>query len=409
MSRTRRNAAAPPAAAASWVDHLREGGTTRWGRWARAGEGAHRAHGSAVDDTADPASRIPGAAQLELLRRLNELGPLPHRVDHVLGRPGPGRGPVHLRLPATGRAAPRHEVLRVAAGVLADLTAELPARPPRRRRRPRRPRPVEGLPTFVLEGPPITAGEVRAGLAAAGVVEHQPRFSWLGTRPDPGPELAVVLAGPLDAALSQVWSSRVQRGAARAWPRFATHWAGRRALPPSAAVDRVVDYWATRLGAGNVHLVTLDPDTDPLLRVGMVLGRPAGSGPAVDAGQPARLAPAVVDVIRRVNVVLPFVCPSPDRTRRLAALVELARGEPARREPPDPPRRVLPWVGATTNAIADTLAATRCPVHGDLDTLRRVAPPTGRRIDGREVLDVMVRLIHRADAEVATRRKRGGR
>ena len=393
-------------AAASWVEHLRDGGTTPWARWLQR-----------HDQTPGrpSAAGLPGAAQLELLRRLNRLGPLPHRVDHVLGRPGPGRGPVHLRLPVdAGRPpAPRREVLRVATGVLADLTAELSPSRPGRRRRTRRPRPPAGVPRFVLEGLPLTVAEVRAALAAAGMPEHRTPGTRLGARRDPGPEVVVVLAGPLDEALRQAWAARLQRGAARAWPRFVSEWAGRGRLPASAALDLNVEYWADRVGSGNVHLVTLTADDDPLERVRDVLGQPPGTSPPgqLAAGDPVRLAPAALDVLRRVNVVLPFVCPPDDRQPRRTALVELLRTDEGRPEPADPPHGQRPWLEAAAGRLVDALEESGCPVHGDLDALRTLTPAAGRRVGGAEVLDAMVRMIHRVDAELtgAARDGRGGR
>ena len=399
-------------AAASWVEHLRDGGTTPWRRWASL-------HGSGRDGAPAGARRpagLPGAAQLELLRRLNQLGPLPHRVDHVLGRPGPGRGPVHLRLPADrGRPpAPRREVLRVATGVLADLTAELPPAPATRRRA-RRPRPARGVPTFVLEGPPLTVAEVRAALAAAGMPEHRRPSSRFGARRDRGPEVVVVLAAPLDEALRQAWAARLQRGAGRAWPRFVGEWAGRGRLPASAALDLNVAYWTERVGADHVHLVTLGPGDDPVARVAAVLDRPAPAGPPepghVDGHDPVRIAPAALDVLRRVNVVLPFVCPRDERAPRRTTLVGLLRADEGRPDPADPPPEQRAWLEATADRLAAALEASGCPVHGDLDLLRTLTPATGRRVGGAEVLDAMIRMIHRVDAELtgAVRDGRGGR
>ena len=402
--------------AESWVQHLRAGGTTPWPRWVRE---AGASDGREAPPTAGTVAGVPGAAQLELLRRLNELGPVPHRADHVLGRPGPGRGPVHLALPLDplGPPAPRREVLRVAAGVLADLTAQLPAPAQgRRRRRARRARPAEAVPAFVLEGPPITVAEVRARLAAAGMPEHRPRFSWLGARPDPGPDIAVVLVAPIDESLRQVWAARVQRGAGRAWSSFVAQWAGRGSLPPSAAVDQVAGYWADRLGDGNVHLVAISqPAADPAALVARVLGRPVDAGPAevpeVAPEEPVRLAPAVVDVLRRVNVVLPFVCPETDRAPRRTALVGLAREISAHPGPVDLPKQRRRWAGSTASRLVDALAETGCVRHGDFEALRTTGPATDRRLGGGEVLDAMVRMIHRVDAELtgASRDGRGGR
>lgn len=407
--------------AVAWVAHLRDGGTTPWRRWtrrSRADDAADRSrHGGPRTGTGDEASAIPGAAQLELLRRLNELGPLPHRVDHVLTRSGPGRGPVHLPLSAGVRAAPPSEVVRVAAGVLADLTAELPVPRESRRRRTRRPQPVEGLPAFALEGPPITVAELDARLAAAGIIAHRPRFSWRGARADPGPEVVVVVAAPLDEAMREVWASRVQRGAARPWPRFVSQWAGRQALPPAPALDRTVNHWTSRLGAGHVHVVVAEPGADLAMQVAQLLGRSLQDQPAIaDRGrfsqlrcspEPVRLPPAVVEVLRRVNVVLPFVSSSTEKQPRLTALVRLARQESAAPEPPDLPQRHRDWLGASAERIADALHDSGCLLHGDVDSLRTLSAPTGRRVDGGEVLDVMVRMIHRVDAELPGKRRRG--
>jgi hypothetical protein len=406
------------AVARSWVEHLRAGGTTPWPRWVRDA-GVEPARPTKV-----AAAGVPGAAQLELLRRLNTIGPLPHRVDHVLGRPGPGRGPVHLRLPLEplGPPAPRKEVLRVAAGVLADLAAQLPpAAPERRRRRARRPRPVDGVPSFVLEGPPVTVAELRVRLAAAGVPEHEPRSSWLGARRDPGPSIAVVLVAPLDEALRQAWANRVQHGAGRAWARFVGQWAGRGSLPPSAAVDRTVDHWVGRLGADHVHLVPVDPATESpdrlaarvteVLGVGVRVGTGVEGADGVGPTDPERLAPAVVDVLRRVNVVLPFVSQPADRAPRRTALVALLRDLEGDPEPPDLPKRERAWVARTANRLVDTLADSGCPRHGDLDAARAIGPRTNRRLGGPEVLESMVRMIHRVDAALVAggRDGRGGR
>lgn len=404
------------ALARSWVEHLRTGGTTPWPRWVRDA-GVEPARPTKV-----AAAGVPGAAQLELLRRLNTIGPLPHRVDHVLGRPGPGRGPVHLRLPLQplGPPAPRKEVLRVAAGVLADLVAQLP--PPARERRSRRaerPRPAREVPAYVLEGPPVTVAEVRSRLAAAGVPVHEPRFSWLGARRDPGPSLAVVLVAPLDESLRQAWTNRVQHGAGRAWARFVRQWAGRGSLPPSAAVDRTVDHWRDRLGAGSVHLVPVDPTTESpeqlAARVTEVLGARVGTGVGGAGGvgptDPARLAPAVVDVLRRVNVVLPFVSPPADRAPRRTALVALMRGAEGDPEPPDLPKRERAWAARTGSRLVDALVESGCVRHGDLDAVRAIGPRTNRRLGGPEVLESMVRMIHRVDAALVAgaRDGRGGR
>lgn len=405
------------ALAESWVEHLRGGGTTPWPRWVRQADvqgGPEKVR----------APGVPGAAQLELLRRLNGVAPLPHRAEHVLNRPGPGRGPVHLRLSLEPlRPAPQREVLRVAAGVLADLTAQLPtARTRRRRWWVRRPRPVHGVPRFVLEGPPVTVAAVRARLAAAGLHEHRPGSFPAGADPDGEPELVVVLVASLDEALRQAWAGRVQRGAGRAWPRFVARWTGSGSLPPSVAVDRNVDYWAGRVGSGNVHLVVLDPAAppgpDPAVRVAELLGQQLGDAPVPEraavepaAGDPVRLSPAALEVLRRVNVVLPFVCPAAGRDARRKALVGLLQEMDARPDPVDLPARRRSWADATAARLVAALERSGCVVHGELAPLSTTGPATDRRLGSDEVLDAMIRMIHRVDAELVGGRRdgRGGR
>ncbi|MGB0100866.1 MAG: hypothetical protein WBP61_11365, partial [Nocardioides sp.] len=102
-----------------WVAHLRAGGTTPWRDWSEPGE---------------PRGRVlPGAQQLELLRRLNEAGsPGVELATRVLDASAPGRGRPDLELdgavrrldfgppPVDPADLPDDELLRVAASVLAD-------------------------------------------------------------------------------------------------------------------------------------------------------------------------------------------------------------------------------------------------------------------------------------------------
>ena len=76
-----------PARAWGWVAHLREGGTTPWA--------------TGPDDASDAGPYLPGAQQLELLRRLNRRPARRRPRDRVLAAPAPGRGRPDL---AAGRA-----------------------------------------------------------------------------------------------------------------------------------------------------------------------------------------------------------------------------------------------------------------------------------------------------------------
>ncbi|NUR07940.1 MAG: hypothetical protein HOQ45_13160, partial [Nocardioidaceae bacterium] len=64
----------------AWSEHLRSGGTSTWSAWLASGP-----HDGSPPEGWAP----PGAAQLELVRR---AGLSDGFADHVLGRPGPGRG-----------------------------------------------------------------------------------------------------------------------------------------------------------------------------------------------------------------------------------------------------------------------------------------------------------------------------
>ena len=71
-----------------WVAHLRDGGTTPWSSW-----------GTSAGADEQSGRYLPGAQQLELLRRLNELHlPSPELADRVLGASAPGRGRPDLGL-----------------------------------------------------------------------------------------------------------------------------------------------------------------------------------------------------------------------------------------------------------------------------------------------------------------------
>ncbi|MEC9052271.1 MAG: hypothetical protein VX747_07415, partial [Actinomycetota bacterium] len=75
-----------PARAAAWVAHLREGGTTPWAEWA-----------GTVDGPTPPV--LPGAQQLELLRRVNQRAAVPDAlVERVLTASAAGRGRPDLEL-----------------------------------------------------------------------------------------------------------------------------------------------------------------------------------------------------------------------------------------------------------------------------------------------------------------------
>ena len=402
-------------AAWSWVAHLLAGGTTTWAAWVqdttlRRGD---------VDRPAG-LDRLPGAAQLELLRVLTETagGPVdPALARRVLRRPAPGRGPVDLPLgwPGEGqvtadgfhhRSAPPtdptsldvEEVVRVAAGVLADLLLEEPAdatrpRATRPRARPRararsraRPRATRSAalrsrlpgrgPSVWVEGPPRSRAAVRAELAAAGTRLHRPRLRWVGggrTLPD---EVLVVVP-PLERALLEVWEDRSTRGAARSWGQWVQELQGSGRLPPSLRARTLAAFWAERLGPEHVRVRVL---------------------PGADAA--GDLTALEVDVVRRVNSVLVLHRRGDERAVLAATLAARLQGLGHRIGVPGPvdlrvPPGQLGWLQGWSARIADGLTRAGYPVDGDLASLRPRPPAEGdvHALEPREVLALMAALL----------------
>ncbi len=291
-------AASPRSVAVAWVEHLRAGGTTTWADWVRESAGDVPPAGSS-----ERGGRLPGAGQLELVRRLGlEYAASPGRLgrgaftalaDRALSRSGPGRGlpDLPLALPGSDRTSPVgapptdpgslpvDELIRHGVGLLADLLVDAGPvpRPSVRRRR------VLARHAFHLAGAPVTTSGVRASLAAAGRVEG----GW-------SPEV-VLFAEPLDEQLAQVWSTRVQHGAPVRWETFAGRWARRDALPPSADLPAIASFWAAKVGVSRVHVVVSD-GVQAALPEAARRGRHPASAPT---GAGRRPGPAVPDGDRR--------------------------------------------------------------------------------------------------------------
>ncbi|MDR7362478.1 hypothetical protein [Nocardioides marmoribigeumensis] len=380
-------------AAWSWVAHLLAGGTTAWAAWVESPE-------SVAHDVRRPVGldALPGAAQLELLRVLVEAAGAPLEESlalRVLRRPAPGRGPVDLPLgwPGEGqvtadgfhhRSAPPtdpgsldvEEVLRVAAGVIADLLLEEPAAPRRRTRAvpTRLPRPRTG-PSVWVEGPPRSRAAVRAELAAGGTRLHRPRLRWRGGRTLPDRVLVVV--PPLERGLLEVWEDRSVAGAARRWERWVQEIQGSNRLPPSLRSRSVALWWAERIGADRVQ-VTVRHGVDA-----------AGDLSALE-----------VDVLRRVNAVLVLHRGGDDRAAIAARLGERLQGLGRSIGVPGPaelrvPVAQLRWLQAWSARITDGLTRAGYPVDGDLASLRPRPPAEGdvHSLDPREVLALMTALL----------------
>jgi hypothetical protein len=194
----------------------------------------------------------------------------------------------------------------------------------------------------------------------------------------------VLLAEPLDVALGQVWSTRVQRGAPVRWVTFAGRWARRDQLPPSADLVTIASWWADRVGPERVHVVL---DADHRRTAAAVLGLSHVEAGATD---PRSLPPAAVDVLRRLNRVLNVRLPEAERVPRLRWL---AGRLPADDDPRlAVPARVRPWLEERAGRMADGLAAGGYAVHGDLTGIapRHDGAPHPRNA---EVLDLVLDAV----------------
>lgn len=220
-----------------WVAHLREGGTTPWAQWSTP---------------AEPSGRVlPGAAQLELLRRLNltDSGPVaPALVERVLRVTPPGRAPAELELlgaavddrfgmPGVDPAAlPDEEVLRSATHLLAqDLVTLGPVpRPAPRGRLWRR-----GL---RVAGDPWLRSELQRSLNTAG---HAPR---------PG-DRVVVVGAPLPVMLADAWTHACYERPVAGWEEWLEQWRDSGGLPPGVGLAAITQRWVERVGGRRVEVV----------------------------------------------------------------------------------------------------------------------------------------------------------
>ena len=350
----------------AWVEHLRAGGTTPWLGFDPADPGP--ADPGPADPGPEPSADalLPGAIQLEVVRRLNLAAAAPslagprHRVlvDRVLAASAPGRGQPDLPLvgvlddtrfgppPADPAALPDDELLRMAVGVLAELALDLDPGPA----------PVERVPLPVpwrrgwsVAGDPLLAQRTRSGLVAA------------GRRPGLRSPIAVVVGGDLATMLADTWTWRVQHRVTPSWAWWVGHWARRDELPPRVDLAAVAARWAARVGRDRVHLVLGDELPAALL------------GAAVDLRADPLSADAG-ELLSRVNEVL-RVLVEPERHQRLLdrVVVPLLAGE--RGERPGVPEAHREWVRLRADRLVGELSRAGYPVHGDLATLR---PGNGR-------------------------------
>ena len=344
-----------------WVEHLRQGGTTPWLAW--------------TDRTAAGATpTLPGAQQLELLRRINlARGSAPLRpglADRVLATTAAGRGKADLPLvglPTTGFGpAPvdpatvgAHELLRVASVLVADDLVALGADPVRTTwARPWRRR-------FRLVGDPVLATGLREHLRALG-------------RPEGGPRPHVVALGaPLDELLAHTWTQRCFEHGSKPWAEWLRFWRERDQLPARVDLADSVRRWHPRR-----PLVRVVTDLDRLPRELGVRSLPSVEVPGADQAELARRVAAVVGL--RVPAA-----------GRPALMRTLQRRIPdSGVAPVGVPGRERDWVASSAARMTRHLTRAGYPVVGDLaDLAPRSAPAAVTGADDAQVLDLAIRMV----------------
>ncbi len=347
--------------AAGWVDHLRRGGTTPWLAW--------------TDRTAPGAApTLPGAQQLELLRRINlARGSAPHQpglADRVLATTAAGRGQADLPLVGLPRSgfgpAPvdpatvgAHELLRVASVLVADDLVALGADPVRTTwARPWRRR-------FRLVGDPVLATGLREHLRGLG-------------RPEGGPRPHVVALGaPLDELLARTWTQRCFEHGSKPWSEWLRFWRERDQLPARVDLADSVRRWHPRR-----PLVRVVTDHDRLAREVGVRSLPPVRVPGADQAELARRVAAVVGL--RVPVA-----ERPSLMRTLQRRIPDSGVAPV-----GVPDRERDWVASSAARMTRHLTRAGYPVVGDLaDLAPRSAPAPVTGADDEQVLDLAIRMV----------------
>ena len=342
------------------------------------------------DGHAEPGGRfIPGAQQLELLRRLNQVGkPSAQLRERVLGASAPGRGQPDLELvgaAADSRFGPRPvdpatlpdvELLRVAASILAeDVVARGLPGPPK----VGRPRPWRRH--YRLHGDPELLGPVRADLVARG-------------RPPSGrAPVHVVLATELGGMLAHLWTDRALDSGVPGWRAWLRKLERDGQLPQRIDPLHLARHLRERAGPDRIHVV-LDPDA-----VGPLVGvrRP----PA----QPPELAAESRELARRIGGVVGLLVPD---DQRKALMRETLRpwlvGQSGS-------RLIVPvehqgWLSDHAARIADGLSRAGYAVHGDPG---RLAPVRGPGVEAPAphatlalALQMMLARANEAEKEEAT-------
>jgi hypothetical protein len=345
-----------------WVAHLRDGGTTPWSAW----------RDPAPDDL-QAGRYLPGAQQLELLRRVNARQ-LPSRelAERVIATSAPLRGRPDLGLvgvlppsgfgppPVDPADLPPDELVRVATALIAEnVVAAGPLPTPRSTRMVRR--------RYRLFGDPEVTAPLRHALVADG-------------RPSGGPRATVVVAGSdLGRMLAHVWTARAFGAGVRPWRDWLAVEARRRGLLPRIDLAGLAEAWAPRVGAGKVHVVLDDPRQVARLAGArrLSLSVPELSADAVELAR--RTAPVVGTLVApEVRTALMW--------HRLRPVLAAYDGPPLR-----VPTRHRGWLTEQTADLRRRLTAGDYAVHGALTDPIDRAGVTAPDEDG--VLALAIRVL----------------
>jgi hypothetical protein len=347
-----------------WVAHLREGGVTPWTDWAASAE--------PLDVV------LPGAQQLELLRRLNNAGRVDRALaDRVLRADPPRRS--RSGLPLTGGPEPVHGPRPVDPGTLADrellhltavlLAQDLAAHPLSPPSRPGFTRPWRIR--YHLAGDPEHTAVLRRHL-----VRHGRPPGGYGGR-------TVVVGTDLGQMFVDLWTAHSLRNGALPWQRWWRERRERGGLPRPLDLFGVAEAAARDSAPGRVHLVT-EPHL-ALRQLGM-RGRP----PA-----PTPLAAHAVELGRFVSGSLRPLAVSGERHRRVT---EVLRPLLAREDGPVllPPADDHAWLTGEAERLRRLIATGRYPVHGDPAALLPAAPSARDGVetpDGSATFALATRLL----------------
>lgn len=360
--------------AIAWREHLRAGGTTPWTDY-------DAAPGSGADD-----SWLPGAQQLELLRRVNQLGPArPELAEAILRAPLPFRGLPDLALPGTEDPGldpdpldpaelPDDELVRVAVAVLAPVAVRrpvpaasgAPGAPGGRvgrvvRRIARRP--------YRLVGDPVLVPHVRRSLVAE------------GRDPGDGGDVLVVGAS-FDRMLADAWRHRVRTHGAPPWRAWLDLLVTRDRVPPAIDLPTIAERWAAERPDRVVVC------TSPGAAGARAGGRRTAGVPDDDA--------ATAELERRIGMLLGVLVPSQERTRLLRRGVLPPGVRPARPTGLPLTPRAHAWARRQARRMAARVEDAGYPVAGGLDALAPAGQPRSdvKRLTLGGVLPLAVTALH---------------